>query len=118
MIMVWRWTEFSAFFALGNSNSFATIDISNAYLGNVYRLFLSFFCIHHLMTTLLLQGLERYNEFAVGFLTFVIGYSGPIYFYLALIIGLAKYSSLRYVSTVLKAICELIESLVLNILSV
>jgi hypothetical protein len=33
MIVVWRWAGYSAFFALGNSNSFATIDISNSYIG-------------------------------------------------------------------------------------
>jgi ethanolaminephosphotransferase len=72
IIMIWRWTGFSAFFALGNSNSFATIDIGNAY-----------------------TGLENYNEVVVASLTFLIGYSGPIYFYLALLISLVKHLNSR-----------------------
>lgn len=54
----------AAYFAFGNSNSLATIDISGAY-----------------------TGLTAYNEAAVALLTLLVGYSGPL---LCLLASLAQ----------------------------
>ncbi|KAL6058008.1 major facilitator superfamily transporter protein [Balamuthia mandrillaris] len=52
------WMGRRAFFAFGNSNSLATIDIGNAYMG-----------------------LSSYNAPIVALFTFLINYSGPLLFF-------------------------------------
>jgi len=67
VIAITHWMGQAAFFGFGNSNSLATIDISGAY-----------------------TGLSTYSEFSVGFLVFLIGYSGPIFFCLSALVIIAR----------------------------
>ncbi|EGG13771.1 transmembrane protein [Cavenderia fasciculata] len=57
-MMALNWLGQFGYFALGNSNSLSTIDISGAY-----------------------TGLIEYNQYLVGILTFLIGYSAPLFFF-------------------------------------
>jgi ethanolaminephosphotransferase len=66
-VLTFIWLGKSSWFSLANSNSLATIDISGAY-----------------------TGLASYNEAVVAVLTFVIGYSGPIYFFVACVVCLIQ----------------------------
>lgn len=65
----------ASYFAFGNSNSLATIDIAGAY-----------------------TGLTAYNETAVGLLTFLIGYTGPLLCLLATLAQLGAVSQ-RFAAT-------------------
>lgn len=76
--LTWRhyimslWMSQSCFFAFGNTNSVATIDISGAY-----------------------TGLIDYNEIMVGTLVALIGFTGPLLCFLALIDSLNNHR-IRY----------------------
>ena len=67
----------TAFFALGNSNSISSIDLSNSY-----------------------NGISGYNVVAVGVLVFASNWAGPIYWSLAGLLLLGSHGRMqRYVNT-------------------
>ncbi|EFA78494.1 transmembrane protein [Heterostelium album PN500] len=68
-----NWLGQFGYFALGNSNSLSSIDISGSY-----------------------TGLIDYNQYLVGLLTFVIGYSSPIFFFF---VSISYYSGLAIKNT-------------------
>jgi len=67
LIIALSWMGQVSFFAFGNSNSLSTIDISGAY-----------------------TGLDDYNEIIVGLFTALIGFSGPILFFICTILLAGK----------------------------
>jgi ethanolaminephosphotransferase len=67
----------TSFFALGNSNSISSIDLSNSY-----------------------NGVSGYNVVAVGLLVFLSNWAGPVYWSLAGILLLGKHGQQqRYINT-------------------
>ncbi|KAJ2804591.1 major facilitator super transporter protein [Coemansia guatemalensis] len=65
----------ASFFALGNSNSLASLDLSNAY-----------------------AGVSRYSETAVGMLLFVANWAAPLWWALAALADVAAHAHARRVS--------------------
>ena len=98
MVLLFMWCGRAAFFALGNSNSVATVDLSGAYTGTPRCLFCFSVCafvnkVCLCVRVVLMTGLTSYQPVLVGVLTLVSLYGVPTVFALQAVVAYLRSST-------------------------